>query len=99
MENDQGTLMKLYWIKKRRGLDLCVEDDDGALFSVGGVRETKRGIEAMAKTSGYDPGRAVKGLSTLDEGTTFVEQFEPWRDFFPGEDLTLEPDVRNQQPS
>ena len=86
--------MKLYWQEKRKGIDLCVEDDDGNLFSVGGVRETKRGIEAIAKTSGYDPGRSVKGLSSVDEGRVFVEQFEPWRDFFPGEPLAVEAEVQ-----
>lgn len=85
--------MRLYWKTTRRGMDLMVLADDGGEFSVGGVRETKRGVEAIAKTMGYDPGRATKGLSSLDEGRAFVEQFEPWRDFFPGEPLEVEPDV------
>jgi len=85
--------MRLYWKTNRRGMDLMVLTDDGQEMSVGGVRETKRGVEAIAKTQGYDPGRATKGLSTVDEGRAFVEQFEPWRDFFPGEPLEIEPDV------
>lgn len=85
--------MRLYWRQRKKGFDLCVEEDDGNKFSVGGVRETKRGIEAMAKTMGYDPGRAVKGLSSFEEGRAFVVQFEPWRDFFPGEPLELEQDI------
>ena len=85
--------MRLYWRQRRRGFDLCVETDDGERFSVGGVRETRRGIEAMAKTTGYDPGRAIKGLSNFEEGRVFVEQFEPWRDFFPGEPLEIEPEI------
>ena len=72
---------------------LALEENDGNKFSVGGVRETKRGIEALAKTMGYDPGRAVKDLTSFEEGRSFVEQFEPWRDFFPGEPLELEPDI------
>ena len=32
----------------------------------------------MAKAQGYDPGRAVKGLTTIEEGKEFVEQFKPW---------------------
>jgi hypothetical protein len=74
-------------------MDLMVLNDEGQEFSVGGVRETKRGVEAIAKTMGYDPGRATKGLSSVDEGKAFVEQFEPWRDFFPGEPLEVEADV------
>ncbi len=85
--------MRMYWRQKKRGFDLTVEMDNGETFSVGGVRETRRGIEAMAKTSGYDPGRTVKGLSSLDEGRKFVEQFEPWREFFPGEQLEIESEV------
>ncbi|MBF16035.1 MAG: hypothetical protein CL740_03285 [Chloroflexi bacterium] len=85
--------MKLYWKEKKKGFDLIVENDEGETFSVGGVRETKRGIEALAKTTGYDPGRAVKGLQSLEEGRTFVEQFEPWREFFPGELLELDSEI------
>ena len=85
--------MKLYWKEKKKGFDLLVENDEGETFSVGGVRETKRGIEALAKTTGYDPGRAVKGLQSLEEGRTFVEQFEPWREFFPGELLELDSEI------
>jgi hypothetical protein len=51
--------MRLYWKQKKKGIDLIVENDEGDTFSVGGVRDTKRGIEALAKTTGYDPGRAV----------------------------------------
>ena len=71
--------MKLFWKEKAKGLDLVVLDDNGDEFVVGGVRLTKRGIEAMAKAQGYDPGRAIKGLQSFEEGRTFVEQFEPWK--------------------
>ena len=46
------------------------------------------GIEAMAKAQGYDPGRAIKGLTTIEDGKSFVEQFKPWVDFF-GVDLEI----------
>ena len=85
--------MKLYWKEKKKGFDLIVENDEGETFSVGGVRETKRGIEALAKTTGYATGRAIKGLQSLEEGRTFVEQFEPWREFFPGELLELDSEI------
>ncbi len=86
--------MKLYWRSRKKGLDLCVEDDEGAIFIVGGVRETKRGgIEALAKTTGYDPGRSVRNLPSFDEGRKFVEYFEPWREFFPNASIQLESDI------
>ena len=43
--------MRLYWRTRKNGLDLVVENDDKDIFIVGGVRETKRGIEALAKTN------------------------------------------------
>ncbi len=82
--------MRLYWKETRKGLDLVVLDDSGAEHTVGGVRMTKRGVEAMARTTGYDPGRATRGLATVQEGQAFVVQFEPWRDFFPDEGLHVE---------
>ena len=85
--------MELYWQKSRRGLDLIVRSDSGEEVKVGGIRETKRGIEAMAFTTGYDPGRSGKDLQDLDEARRFVEAFEPWRDFFP-EPLQVSPVVR-----
>ena len=72
------------------GLDLVVENDEKDIFIVGGVIETKRGIEALAKTTGYDPSRAIKGLESVDQGKIFVENFQPWLEFFPGEDLNIE---------
>ncbi len=82
--------MRLFWKQKKMGIDLVVEDDEKDQFVVGGVRETKRGIEALAKTTGYDPSRAIKGLSSVEEGKIFVENFQPWREFFPGEELNIE---------
>jgi len=82
--------LRLFWKQKKMGIDLVVEDDEKDQFVVGGVRETKRGIEALAKTTGYDPSRAIKGLSSVEEGKIFVENFQPWREFFPGEELNIE---------
>ena len=72
--------MKMYWQEKKRGLDLLVEMNDGETYSVGGVRVTRRGIEALAKTNGYDPGRAVKGLNSVEEGraTSFHLKNSNW---------------------
>ncbi len=85
--------MELFWQKTRRGVDLLVRTDSGEEVKVGGVRETKRGIEAMAFTTGYDPGRSGKDLPSVEEAMHFVEMFEPWREFFPDQ-LTVSPGVR-----
>ena len=82
--------MRLYWRTRKNGLDLVVENDDKDIFLVGGVRVTKRGFEALAKTNGYDPSRAIKGLESVEQGKIFVENFQPWLEFFPGEDLNIE---------
>ena len=80
--------MRLYWRTRKKGLDLVVENDEKDIFIVGGVRETKRGIEALAKTTGYDPSRAVKGLSSVEEGKIFVENFM-WDLLFPDLDFVV----------
>ena len=86
--------MRLYWRTRKRGLDLCVEDDTGDVFIVGGVRETKRGgIEAIAKTRSYDPGRSARHLNSIEDGRAFVEQFQPWREFFYDVELVVEDEV------
>ena len=64
---------------------------------VGGVRETKWGFDAFAKTFGYDPGRAQKGISSMDEAKAFVESFSPWELFVDPEGLTVETEVRPQE--
>ena len=83
--------MKLFWEKKKNGLDLIVVEDQNTII-LGGVRTTKRGIEAMAKARGYDPGRSVKDLTSEEEGKKFVEGFKPWIEFC-GEDLEIESEI------
>ena len=59
--------MMVYWRERRKGQRLVlVQEEGGDEIEVGGVRETKRGFDAFAKTFGYDPGRAQKGMETLD---------------------------------
>ena len=90
--------MKVFWKEARRGQRLVLGDDAGGYEEeVGGVRETKRGFDAFAKTFGYEPGRAVKGLSYLEEGKEFVESFRPWELFNEGAGLEVDPDVRTIQ--
>ena len=86
--------MKLYWQERRAGQRLLLEDDDGDTAEMGAVRETRRGFDAFAATNTYDPGRAQKGISTLDEAKTFVESFRPWEVFIGPVDLEVEPAVR-----
>ncbi|MCX8251075.1 MAG: hypothetical protein OTJ98_04390 [Dehalococcoidia bacterium] len=84
--------MRMYWKEHPKGLDLTLLMDDGQEVNLGGVRSMKRGIQAIAATRGYDPGRAVKGLGSIDEGQEFVLGFQPWREFVPDE-LEVEPDI------
>ena len=87
--------MQLYWEQRRKGQRLILITDDGEQQEeVGGVRETKRGFDAFAKTFGYDPGRAEKGITTIDEAKTFVESFKPWELFVSDESLKVDAEVR-----
>ena len=90
--------MRTYWQEVRRGQRLVLADDDGENGQeIGGVRETKRGFDAFAKTFGYEPGRAEKGISTLQEAKAFVESFRPWELYDGTQGLTVEPETRPQE--
>ena len=90
--------MKVYWRKRRKGQRLILCSDDGEQQQeVGGVRETKRGFDAFAKTFGYDPGRAEKDIPTMDAAKEFVESFSPWELFDGGNGLTVDPEVRDPE--
>ncbi|MBT4515528.1 MAG: hypothetical protein HOC77_10610 [Chloroflexi bacterium] len=84
--------MRMYWKEHPKGLDLALLHDTGEEVNLGGVRSMKRGIQAIAATRGYDPGRAIKGLTTLDEGKEFVLGFKPWNEFVP-DDLVVESEI------
>ena len=76
--------MELYWQETRKGQRLVLgSEPGGSEEEVGGVRITKRGFDAFAKTFGYDPGRAEKGIESMEEAKAFVESFHPW-DIFVG---------------
>jgi hypothetical protein len=89
--------MKLYWQQSRKGERLVLaSDDEQSVEEIGGVRETKRGFDAFAKTFGYEPGRAQKGIPSMEEAKEFVESFRPW-DLYDGADgLSVEPTVRTE---
>ena len=76
--------MKVYWREHRTGQRLILDSDTGQKEEVGGVRRTSKGFDALARTMGYEPGRAQKGFQTLEEAKTFVESFHPW-DIFVGD--------------
>ena len=86
--------MRVYWRKTRKGqrLVLTMNESDHE-EEIGGVRQTKRGFDAFAKTFGYEPGRALKGIPTMEEAKTFVEDFEPWTLYGGTQGLVVEPEV------
>ena len=87
--------MIAYWREVRRGQRLVLaEEEGGDEEEIGGVRETKRGFDAFAKTFGYDPGRAQKGMATLEEAKEFVESFRPWELYDGGYGASVDPVVR-----
>ena len=87
--------MMVYWRERRKGQRLVlVQEEGGDEIEIGGVRETRRGFDAFAKTFGYDPGRAQKGMETLDEAKSFVESFRPWEMYQGTHGLSVESDVR-----
>ena len=87
--------MRVFWRERKKGQRLILRNDDSGLEEeVGGVRETKGGFDAFAKTFGYDPGRAMKGMAGLDEAKEFVESFSPWELFEGGHGLGVEPGVQ-----
>ena len=87
--------MKVYWRHRRRGQNLILGDDnDEDKEEIGGYRETKRGIDAYAKTFSYEPGRSEKDFPTIEDAKAFVEHFRPWELFDGTEGLTVEPEVR-----
>ena len=87
--------MMVYWRERKKGQRLVlVQEEGGEEIEVGGVRETKRGFDAFAKTFGYEPGRAEKGIETLEEAKSFVESFRPWEMYQGTHGLSVESDVR-----
>ena len=91
--------MKVYWRQTKRGQQLLLNAEDGEHEEeLGAVRETKRGFDALAKTFGYDPGRAQKGIPTLEEAKAFVESFRPWELYHGTEGLTVDAEVRPPPP-
>ena len=87
--------MRLLWREHRQGQRLVLQADDGSEEEVGAVRRTPRGFDALAKTMGYDPGRAARGLPSMEEAKRFVESFTPWDLFTGAQDIQVEPQVES----
>ena len=85
--------MSVYWRNVRRGQNLVIDDDEGHEEIIGGYRESRRGIDAYAKTLGYDPDRSKKGFETLEDAKAFVESFSPW-ELFGAQGVTVDPEVK-----
>ncbi len=88
--------MEVYWKERKNGQRLvCVKEGENEVIEIGGVRLTKNGYDAFAKTFGYDPGRAMRGIPNVDEAKSFVESFRPWELFGSGDGITVESEVRS----
>ena len=73
--------MSVYWQDVKRGQNLMVDDTAGLVEIIGGYRENKRGIDAYARTMGYEPERSRKGVDSVQEAKDFVVSFSPWEIF------------------
>ncbi len=85
--------MEIYWEYTRRGQKLVL-NWDGRQEMIGGIRETKSGFDAFAKTFTMTPERARKGITTMEEAKDFVEQFRPWELFVGPVGQTIETEPR-----
>ena len=87
--------MSVYWRTVKLGQNLVLSDDNGGKEqTLGGYRDTKRGIDAYASTGGgYDPGRSQKGFPSIEDAKAFVENFRPW-ELFDAHDITVDAEVK-----
>ncbi len=85
--------MELYWREVRRGQRLVLGDGEHE-EEIGGVRENKGLFDAFAKTFSYEPGRAEKGLASMEIAKSFVESFEPWNLYEGGDNLSVSSEIR-----
>ncbi len=85
--------MSVYWQDVKRGQNLVVDDTAGLEEIIGGYRENKRGIDAYARTMGYEPERSRKGFDSVADAKAFVESFSPW-ELFGVRDVAVEAEAR-----
>ena len=70
--------MRVFWREHRAGQKMILDTGNGEEVEIGAFRRTPRGYDALAKTMGYDPGRAQKGFPTEEDAKAFVESFQSW---------------------
>ena len=85
--------MEIYLEYTRKGQKLVLYWDDRHEM-IGGIRETKRGFDAFAKTFSMTPERAQKGIPSIEEAKDFVESFKPWELFVGPVTESVESQVR-----
>ena len=85
--------MSVYWKTMKRGQNLIIDDTSGLEEVIGGFRENKSGINAYARTMGYEPDRSRSDFASVEDAKAFVESFAPW-DLFGARDVTVETEVR-----
>jgi hypothetical protein len=85
--------MSVFWRNVKRGQNLVVDDTAGLEEIIGGYRENKRGIDAYARTMGYEPERSKKGFDSVEDAKAFVESFSPW-ELFGVQGVTVETEAR-----
>ena len=68
--------MEMFWEFTRKGQKLVLRVEDKQEM-IGGVRETRNGFDAFAKTFSMTPERAQKGLDSMEDAKDFVESFPP----------------------
>ncbi len=83
----------VYWKMMKKGQNLMIDDTAELKEVIGGYRINKNGIDAYARTMGYEPERSRKGFDTVEEAKAFVESFMPW-DLFGPRDIVVEHEVR-----
>jgi hypothetical protein len=88
--------MEMFWEFTRKGQKLVLRVEDKQEM-IGGVRETKNGFDAFAKTFTMTPERAQKGLDSMEDAKGFVESFRPWELFLGPGDLQPESEVRETE--
>ena len=85
--------MSVYWRTMKRGQNLIIDDTSGLEEVIGGYRENKSGINAYARTMGYEPDRSRSDFDSVEDAKAFVESFAPWA-LFGAQDVTVEQEVR-----
>lgn len=85
--------MNLCWREHKAGLILVLDPGQGEELTVGTIRRTRTGYDALAQSPGYDPSRARRGIGGLEEAKAFVESFRPWELHVGATDVEVEPKV------